>query len=62
MTVMGIGEHRLHTYGLLDYLAVREPIEEMAEAAARSVIRLMQKRPVGQPEPFRAQLICGEAK
>lgn len=62
VTVMSIGEHRLHTYGLLDYLAVREPIEEMAEAAARSVIRLMQKRPVGQPEPFRAQLICGEAK
>ena len=62
VTVMSVGEHRLHTYGLLDYLAVREPIEEMAEAAARSAIRLIQKRPVGQPEPFRGQLICGEAK
>lgn len=40
MTVMGIGEHRLHRYGLIEYKAVREPLQEMAEAAALSLLDL----------------------
>ena len=38
--VLGIGEHRLHRYGLIDYLAVREPLTEMAEAATRTLLSL----------------------
>lgn len=40
--VLGIGEHRLHRYGLIDYLAVREPLTEMAEAATRSLLELKE--------------------
>jgi LacI family transcriptional regulator len=39
--VLGFGEHRLHRYGLLPYLAVREPIVEMSAAAARELLNLM---------------------
>ena len=39
--VLGFGEHRLHRYGLLPYLAVREPIADMAVAAARELIVMM---------------------
>ena len=42
--VLGIGEHRLHRYGLIDYLAVREPLTEMAGAAARSLLKLQDDR------------------
>lgn len=40
ITVLGIGEHRLHRYGLLHYLAVREPLTQMAEAAVNAVLSL----------------------
>ena len=40
--VLGMGQLRLHRYGLLDYLAVREPIDDMACAAAEAVIQLMK--------------------
>jgi LacI family transcriptional regulator len=39
--VLGFGEHRLHRYGLLPYLAVREPITDMAAVAARELLNLM---------------------
>lgn len=41
ITVLGIGEHRLHEYGLLNYVAVREPLEEMALAAADAIVKLI---------------------
>lgn len=40
--VFGIGQHRLHRYGLLDYTAVREPIEAMSLAAADNIVQLMK--------------------
>lgn len=42
ITLLGIGEHRFHEYGLLDYKALREPIEEMANAAAKSIVKLIE--------------------
>jgi LacI family transcriptional regulator len=39
--VLGFGEHRLHRYGLLPYLAIREPIETMAVAAAAQLMAMM---------------------
>jgi len=45
--VLGFGEHRLHRYGLLPYLAVREPIMDMAVTAANELMNLMNEK---QPE------------
>lgn len=39
--VLGFGEHRLHRYGLLPYQAIREPIPDMARAAATALLSLM---------------------
>lgn len=39
--VLGFGEHRLHRYGLLPYLAIREPIGEMAVTAAKELMSMM---------------------
>ncbi len=39
--VLGFGEHRLHRYGLLPYLAVKEPILEMSAVAARELLLMM---------------------
>jgi LacI family transcriptional regulator len=40
-SVLGFGEHRLHRYGLLPYMAVHEPITEMAVTAADLLISLI---------------------
>ena len=40
--VVGIGEHRLLKYGLLEYDAVHEPVQEMAELAAGRMIDLIR--------------------
>lgn len=54
--VLGMGQHRLHRYGLLDYTAVREPIEAMSLAAADAIVQLMkgESAPVGR-QMFRAE-------
>ena len=39
--VLGFGEHRLHRYGLLPYMAVHEPITEMAMTAADLLVSLV---------------------
>jgi LacI family transcriptional regulator len=39
--VLGFGEHRLHRYGLLPYMAVHEPITEMAATAADLLVSLV---------------------
>lgn len=41
VTMLGIGEHRLHRYGLLRYLAIREPLYEMSSAAAETMVALI---------------------
>lgn len=41
--VVGMGQIRLHRYGLLDYEAMREPIQDMACAAADAIVQLMKK-------------------
>lgn len=38
--VLGFGEHRLHRYGLLPYMAVHEPISEMAVVAVNQLVQL----------------------
>jgi len=40
--VLGFGEHRLHRYGLLPYMAVHEPIIEMAVVAVQQLLQLFQ--------------------
>ena len=40
--VSGFGVHRLYQYGLIDYLAVYEPIFGMARAAADTLVRLIR--------------------
>jgi len=40
--VLGFGEHRLHRYGLLPYMAIQEPIIDMSLAAARALITLIR--------------------
>ena len=47
--VLGFGEHRLHRYGLLPYLAVREPIMEMAVTAAKELMAMMNGQSPRQP-------------
>jgi LacI family transcriptional regulator len=41
VSVLGFGEHRLHIYGLLQYIAIPEPIVEMAVTAARQLSNLI---------------------
>ena len=50
VTVLGIGEHRLHRYGLLDYLAIREPLYDMANAAAQAMVGLIDPNNTLDPE------------
>ena len=40
--VAGFGVHRLYLYGLIDYLAVYEPITCMARAASDALVGLIQ--------------------
>ena len=47
--VLGMGQHRLHRYGLLDYAAVCEPIDDMSRAAAAAIVQLMKGEEVLQP-------------
>lgn len=57
VTVLGIGEHRLHKYGILNYLAVQEPIQEMADAAAQALMRMIaSESDVPEIKPFQASL------
>jgi len=55
--VLGFGEHRLHRYGLLPYQAIREPIPDMARAAASALLKLMNDEP---PEQAIISLPLGE--
>lgn len=55
--VLGFGEHRLHRYGLLPYRAIREPIMDMAAAAANALLALMNGDP---PEQSILSLPLGE--
>ena len=43
--VAGFGVHRLYQYGLIDYLAVYEPILNMAKAASDTLVRLIRGDP-----------------
>jgi len=56
--VLGFGEHRLHRYGLLPYMAVHEPIIEMSIVAAEQLIGLIGGK---QPQNPRIVLPIGEA-
>ena len=48
--VMGIGEHRLCKYGLIDYHSVNEPLEEMALEAADTIIAMANGEAISVPE------------
>ncbi len=49
VVVLGFGEHRLHRYGLLPYLAIREPVMDMAVTAANELLLLMNGQPPLSP-------------
>ena len=51
----GFGMHRLYLYGLIDYMAVDEPITEMAVAAADAIVRLVQGEDVPREQRFAAR-------
>lgn len=55
--ILGIGEHRLHEYGLLDYFVVQEPLEEMAVAAADIMVDLIGGKEVEKEKIFNCQLL-----
>lgn len=57
MLLLGIGEHRLHEYGLLSYYAMREPLEEMAEVAADSIVRLIDGEEIPE-QVFTISKVC----
>ena len=48
--VLGIGEHRLCKYGLIQYRAVSEPLEEMAMAAVEALMDLIGGKQLDQSE------------
>ena len=47
--VLGYGEHRLHRYGLLPYMAIREPTMEMAVTAADLLTRMINGETLDNP-------------
>ena len=55
LRVAGFGMHRLYLYGLIDYMAVDEPITEMAVAAADAIVRLVQGEDVSREQRFAAR-------
>ena len=56
--VAGFGVHRLYQYGLIDYLAVYEPILNMAKAASDTLVRLIRGDPnIPKQQVFPAECI-----
>lgn len=55
IVVLGIGEHRLCKYGLIEYNSISEPLEEMACAAVDSILDMIQG---GKPEQTELVFKC----
>ena len=50
--VAGYGVHRLYRYGLINYMAIYEPIREMAIAAANGILALIRGEAVPERQVF----------
>ena len=56
--VAGYGEHRLHRYGLIDDMAVYEPIREKSLAAAHTMLELISGGEVPCRQVFEARCLA----
>ena len=58
--VAGYGVHRLYRYGLIDYMAIYEPIREMSIAAAERILAMINGEAVPGRQVFESRCLYAE--
>ena len=56
--VAGYGVHRLYRYGLIDYMAIYEPIREMAVAAANGMLAMIRGEAIPEEQVFASRRLA----